>query len=306
MPCQQILLLHFQKNNSILSNREVRNTDSLWILFIFIYAFLKGSREGMKKAALKRSSSNEILFFYTLIGFIFTLPFSASAFVLSPLLIFFIFIKSMVVCIAWLCAFAALKKMSVSLYGIMDLARMVFSTFLGVFVLGESFTINKALGVILVLIGLFLVNLKKTTEAKGMTVITLLAALLNCFFNAVSGTMDKILMQYMSSAQLQFWFMLFTTAIYGIIILIKKEKISLSSLKTNYWIPIMSLSLIIGDKLLFEANASPLSQVTLMTIIKQSSVLVTVLTGWVVFKEKHILYKLFCTGIVLLGIFVAI
>lgn len=284
----------------------MRNTDSLWILFIFIYAFLKGSREGMKKAALKRSSSNEILFFYTLIGFIFTLPFSASAFVLSPLLIFFIFIKSMVVCIAWLCAFAALKKMSVSLYGIMDLARMVFSTFLGVFVLGESFTINKALGVILVLISLFLVNLKKTTEAKGMTVITLLAALLNCFFNAVSGTMDKILMQYMSSAQLQFWFMLFTTAIYGIIILIKKEKISLSSLKTNYWIPIMSLSLIIGDKLLFEANASPLSQVTLMTIIKQSSVLVTVLTGWVVFKEKHILYKLFCTGIVLLGIFVAI
>lgn len=306
MPCQQILLLHFQKNNSILSNREVRNTDSLWILFIFIYAFLKGSREGMKKAALKRSSSNEILFFYTLIGFIFTLPFSASAFELSPLLILFIFIKSLVVCIAWLCAFAALKKMSVSLYGIMDLARMVFSTFLGVFVLGESFTINKALGVILVLIGLFLVNLKKTTEAKGMTVITLLAALLNCFFNAVSGTMDKILMQYMSSAQLQFWFMLFTTAIYGIIILIKKEKISLSSLKTNYWIPIMSLSLIIGDKLLFEANASPLSQVTLMTIIKQSSVLVTVLTGWVVFKEKHILYKLFCTGIVLLGIFVAI
>ena len=284
----------------------MRNTDSLWILFIFIYAFLKGSREGMKKAALKRSSSNEILFFYTLIGFIFTLPFSASAFELSPLLILFIFIKSLVVCIAWLCAFAALKKMSVSLYGIMDLARMVFSTFLGVFVLGESFTINKALGVILVLISLFLVNLKKTTEAKGMTVITLLAALLNCFFNAVSGTMDKILMQYMSSAQLQFWFMLFTTAIYGIIILIKKEKISLSSLKTNYWIPIMSLSLIIGDKLLFEANASPLSQVTLMTIIKQSSVLVTVLTGWVVFKEKHILYKLFCTGIVLLGIFVAI
>ena len=284
----------------------MRNTDSLWILFIFIYAFLKGSREGMKKAALKRSSSNEILFFYTLIGFIFTLPFSASAFELSPLLILFIFIKSLVVCIAWLCTFAALKKMSVSLYGIMDLARMVFSTFLGVFVLGESFTINKALGVILVLIGLFLVNLKKTTEAKGMTVITLLAALLNCFFNAVSGTMDKILMQYMSSAQLQFWFMLFTTAIYGIIILIKKEKISLSSLKTNYWIPIMSLSLIIGDKLLFEANASPLSQVTLMTIIKQSSVLVTVLTGWVVFKEKHILYKLFCTGIVLLGIFVAI
>ena len=280
--------------------------NNLWILFIFIYALLKGSREGMKKMALKKSSSNEILFFYTLTGFILTLPFSATAFELEPHFIFWIFIKSAVVCTAWLCAFAALKKMSVSLYGIMDLSRMVFSTFLGVFVLGEIFTIKKAIGVILVTLGLLLVNLKKNTETKGMTVITLTAALLNCFFNAVSGTMDKVLMQYMNSSQLQFWFMLFMTLIYGAILLIRREKIYFSHLKSNYWIIIMSLSLIIGDKLLFEANASPLSEVTIMTIIKQSSVLVTVLTGWIFFKEKHILYKLLCTAIILSGIFIAI
>ena len=280
--------------------------DNLWILFIFIYALLKGSREGMKKMALKKSSSNEILFFYTLTGFIMTIPFSASAFNLEPHLIFWIFVKSAVVCTAWLCAFAALKKMSVSLYGIMDLSRMVFSTFLGVFVLGEVFTTKKAIGVILVTLGLLLVNLKKNTETKGMTIITLTAALLNCFFNAVSGTMDKVLMQYMNSSQLQFWFMLFMTLIYGVILLVRREKVYISHLKSNYWIIIMSLSLIIGDKLLFEANASPLSEVTVMTIIKQSSVLVTVLTGWLFFKEKHILYKLFCTAIILSGIFVAL
>lgn len=280
--------------------------DNLWIVFIFIYAFLKGSREGMKKIALKKSSSNEILFFYTLIGLIFTLPFSATAFSLSPKLIFFIFIKAVVVCTAWICALTALKKMSVSLYGIMDLSRMIFSTFLGIFILGETLTLNKTIGVILVIIGLLLVNLKKNTETKGLTYITLIIALLNCFFNAVSGTMDKVLMKYMESSQLQFWFMLFMTIIYGIILLIRKEKVSISCLKTNYWIPIMSLSLIIGDRLLFEANASPLSEVTLMTVIKQSSVLITVLTGWIVFKEKNILYKLFCTAIVLTGIFIAI
>ena len=296
----------FLAENSILTNREVIYTDSLWIIFIFIYALLKGSREGMKKAALKKSSSNEILFFYTLTGLIMTLPFSSSAFNLKADLIFFIFIKAAVVCSAWLCAFAALKKMSVSLYGIMDLSRMVFSTFLGVFVLGEVFTLKKAIGVILVTLGLLLVNLKKNTETKGMTLVTLTAALLNCFLNAVSGTMDKVLMQYMNSSQLQFWFMLFMTLIYGIILLIKKEKVYISHLKSNYWIIIMSLSLIIGDKLLFEANASPLSEVTVMTIIKQSSVLVTVLTGWIFFKEKHILYKLFCTAIILSGIFVAL
>lgn len=278
----------------------------LWILFVFIYSLLKGSREGMKKAALKKSSANEILFFYTLIGWIITLPSLAEALALEPVYIFFAFIKAAVVCTAWIFSFIALKNMSVSLYGIMDLSRMIFSTMLGVFVLGESFTLPKAIGVTLVIVGLMLANLKKNASSKGMTLPILIAALLNCFFNAISGTMDKVLMQHMESSQLQFWFMFFMTVIYGVVLLIRKEKISIRSLKTNYWIPLMSLSLIIGDKLLFEANANPASEVTLMTVIKQSSVIVTVLTGWLVFKEKNILYKLMCTAIVLAGIFIAI
>ena len=72
--------------------------ENLWIIFIFIYSFLKGSREGMKKAALKKSSSSEILFFYTLIGFILTIPFSKEAFSLAPIYIFYVFLKSAVVC----------------------------------------------------------------------------------------------------------------------------------------------------------------------------------------------------------------
>jgi len=277
-----------------------------WIILVIIYAFLKGTREGMKKAAMKRSSSDEILFFYTLIGLIIILPFSKNAFLVEPKYIVGIFFKAASCCAAWICAFMALKKISVSLYGIMDLSRMVFSTMLGVFVLGESFTVNKAVGVTLVIIGLLLVNLKKSSDSKKMTIPILIAALLNCFLNAVSAVFDKVLMQYMDSSQLQFWFMLFMTIIYAAILIVRKEKISVKTLKTNYWIPLLSISLILGDKLLFIANANPNSQVTLMTVIKQFSVIVTVLSGWLVFKEKHILYKLMCCAIVLSGIFIAL
>ncbi len=280
----------------------------IWIIFIFAYALLKGSREGMKKAALKKSSSTEILFFYTLIGFIFTAPFGFKAAVTTPpVYIFYTFIKACVVCGAWICAFTALKNMSVSLYGIMDLSRMVFSMLLGVCVLGESLTLPKITGAVLVTAGLIMANMKKdTSKGTHITAAVLLIALMNCFLNAVSGTMDKILMQYMQSSQLQFWYMLFMTLIYGIVILIKKEKIRITCLRYNYWIPVMSLSLAIGDKLLFEACADPKCQVTLMTVIKQSAVVVTVLTGWLVFKEKHIIYKLMCTCVVLGGIFTAL
>lgn len=279
---------------------------NLWVLFIVIYALLKGSREGMKKAALKKSSKNEILFYYTLIAWILCLPFSKNAFNLPPEYIFYSFIKAAVCCAAWMCSLIALKKMSVSLYGIIDLSRMIFSTLLGVYVLEESFTIPKLIGIVLVITGLFLVNIKKEQNSKKLTFGIMIAAFMNCFLNAVSGTMDKVLMKNMETGQLQFWFMLFMTLIYGLVLIIKKEKISIKSIKTNYWVPLMSLSLMIGDRLLFEANANPDSQVTLMTLIKQSAVIVTVLTGWLVFKEKNILYKLMCTLIVLTGIFIAV
>lgn len=280
--------------------------NNLWILFIFIYSFLKGSRDAMKKAALKKSSSDEILFFYSLLGFILILPFSGNAFHTPGIYIFYSFLKALIVASSWMLAFVALRSMTVSLYGIMDMSRMVFSTLLGVFVLGEDMTWAKALGVIIVTTGLLLANLKSDSPKGRVSITVLLAALLNCILNSISGTMDKVLMKSMTSDQLQFWFMFFLLVLYAIILIVRKEKVSISTLKGNYWIPIMSLSLVFGDRLLFIANASQFSQVTIMTVIKQSSVFVTVFTGWLFFKEKNILFKTLCAIIILSGIMISI
>lgn len=282
--------------------------EHLWILFVVIYGILKSSRDCMKKASLKRSSLYEVLFFYTLIGLIMALPSLPEALALSPKYIFFIFIKSSVVCLAWFFSCLALGKMSVSLYGIMDLARVVFSMALGVLALGESLTMPKVIGAVLVIVGLLLVNMKKTSSVEKTSVSVIIYSLLCCFFNSVSGTMDKALMKdgQMTSGQLQFWFMFFMTIIYAVTLFMHRKEINVKALKKNYWIPLMSLSLVLGDRLLFEANASPLSEVTVMTVIKQSSVIVTVLLGWWIYKEKDIPYKLFCCLIVLAGIFTAV
>lgn len=282
--------------------------EHLWVIFVVIYAVLKSSRDCMKKASLKRSSLYEVLFFYTLIGLFLALPSLGEALRLSPKFIFFILIKSAVVCLAWFFSCLALGKMSVSLYGIMDLARVVFSMLLGVFALGESLTLPKVIGALLVIIGLLLVNMKKTSNVERTSVSVIIYSLLCCFFNSVSGTMDKALMKdgQMTSGQLQFWFMFFMTIIYAVTLIVHRKEMCMKTLRKNFWIPLMSLSLVLGDRLLFEANASPLSEVTVMTVIKQSSVIVMVLLGWWIYKEKNILYKLFCCGIVLCGIFVSV
>ena len=68
----------------------------------------------------------------------------------------------------------------------------------------------------------------------------------------------------------------------------------------------LALMFVIGDKALFVANGMPESRVTVMTLIKQSGCLVTIIGGKLVFGEKNIRYKLLCAAVVVAGIVVAV
>lgn len=281
--------------------------ENIWIILALSYGVLKGVRECMKKFALKKSSLMEILFFYMLVGFVFTLPDLKTAFALDPFYIFWIFVKSVFVCTGFILSFMAIKRMPISLYSVVILSQMVFTTIFGVAFLKEPFGISNLAGLLLVILGLVLVNLKKDGDKGGkFKFVPLVLAVLYTFFNAISATMDKVLMQHMNSGQLQFWFMFFSVVIYGLIIVVKKEKISIKTLKTNFWIPVMGFLLMIGDRLLFEANGHPNSKVTVITLLIQCSVIVSILIGRLVFKEKNIMYKIFCSFIIISGIAVAL
>ena len=61
-----------------------------------------------------------------------------------------------------------------------------------------------------------------------------------------------------------------------------------------------------ADKALFIANADPDSRVVVMTLIKQCSVLVTILMGRIVYKEKNIFLRLLCAIIIIAGITISV
>lgn len=281
-----------------------------WIFLVLLYGLLKGGREIAKKKAMDKNSVMEVLLAYTLLSFILVIPQAPNAGGLEPKFYFLIAIKSFCMFLAWLCGFYSLKKIPVSLYGILSLSRVLFATLLGVVVLHETMTTYKLIGLILVCAGLLLLkfNPKKdnqlTTEKDNqpeIAAIFIILAFISCIFNSISGFMDKILMRNITSSQLQFWYMLFIIIYYGIFVIIKKIKISPSVLK-NVWVWALAIMFVIGDKALFIANANPNSQITIMTLIKQSSCIVTILGGKFIFKEKGIAYKLFCASIVILGI----
>lgn len=279
----------------------------MWIALVALYGILKGIRDLIKKKAMERNSAMEVLFFYTFLSFLFVTPSIKNALAVDMRYIGYIVIKSAIIFIAWICSFKAIKKLPVSFFGIMDMSRVIFASLLGIFILGEFFTKNKAFGMALVLAGLLLVNVQKNGGSEDKIQIKFLfLTLISCFLNAVSETLDKFLMQYISSSQLQFWYMFFLVLLYLGYMIITKTKIDPRIIKNNYWILILSILFVIGDKALFIACRQNDSTVIAMTLIKQCSVLVTILGGRLMFKEKHTLYRTVCALVIISGIITAV
>lgn len=295
----------------------------LWIWLTLLYGVIKGTREIIKKKSMEKNTVLEVLFVYTLLSFLMVVPGASKVGGVPWQDMIWIAVKSFVIFVAWIFSFKAIKKMPISLYGLLDLSRVIFSTLMGVIFLREAMTFWQTIGLTLVCAGLLLYRyqtggkrifrkknasgelLTKEPEEK-VSVKIVCFALLSCLLNGVSGTMDKVLMLRMTSTQLQFWYMLFLVLFYLVYILITKTKIRLWSALKNYWIWILSLIFVIGDKALFIANQSPDSRVTIMTLLKQAGCIVTILAGKFIFKEKNIGYKLFCAGVIITGIVLSV
>lgn len=305
-----------------------------WIWLVLFYGVIKGVREIVKKKSMEENTVLEVLFFYTFLSFVmvivYTIGYKLIAAPKEPQilgvtwdLMLAIAAKSFVIFIAWIMGFKALRKIPISLYGLLDLSRVIFSMLLGVVFLRETMHLGQGIGLVLVCTGLLLCRYgeaftkqrasekcedsEKSSGTVGVSVYLVLMALASAFLNGVSGTMDKALLRTgrLNSSQLQFWYMLFLVLFYGIYIAVTRTGIRVRAALKNGWIWLLSFLFVVGDKALFLANLSKDSKVTVMTLLKQVCCIVTILAGKFLYKEKKIAYKLFCAAIIICGIVVA-
>lgn len=277
-----------------------------WVLLTLVYGLLKGAREIVKKESLKKSSVVEVLFFYTLFGFIICIPASRDIASVDVKYLPIVFIKSLAIFFAWILSFRAIKYLPISIYGILDLSRVLFATLLGVVVLHEVLCVHQIIGLLLVVTGLLLLKKRKSEEKEDVKPLIVILALISCMLNAVSGLLDKILTQYISASQLQFYYMLFLTLLYLMYMIVDKSEVHIKSTVKNYWILLLAVMFVIADKALFVANSNPESRITVMTLVKQSGCLITILAGKFIYKEKNMLHKLLCALLIIAGICVGL
>ena len=287
----------------------------LWAGLVLFYGVVKGFRDVVKKKALTKNTVMEVLFVYTFLTFLFCIPEAPAAFKgLPPKYFFLIAIKSFVIFIAWICSFKALDNIPISIYGVLDLSRILFSTAFGIFVLKEKGSVYSTIGLLLILFGLLFLKIypemKKRSDSRGtykaekIPPIYVWMVLASCICNAISGCLDKIYMKDINSSQLQFWYMLYLVIFYGMYFIVRRIKISASVWK-NGWIWILSFLFFIADKALFIANSYADSKVIIMTLLKQSACIISIICGKFIFKEKNIGYKIFCAAIILVGLVIS-
>ncbi len=274
-----------------------------WIVLTILYAVINGIFQCAKKKSIEKNTIFEVLAVFSLIAFLISALMMRDSILIDFKYLLIILFKSSIIVIAWMLALNALKKIEISLYGVINLSRIIFSILLSVLILGEKLTVSVIAGIILVITGLVLVNKidnkKGDKKADKKAILMLLGS---CFLNATSAIIDKGITTKVTSSQLQFYFLLFLTIIYWIILLFKQKKVDFKSMNKNYWLLIAALSLVFGDKFLFIANEIPESKVAVMTLIKQLSVIEIIILGKIFFKEKNIIKKLLCSILVILGI----
>lgn len=286
----------------------------LWIFLVLLYGILKGAREILKKKALEKNSTIEVLFVYTLLSFLIVLPDAGNAAGMELRFYFYIAAKSFVIFLAWMCSFKAIRKMPISLYGVLDLSRVMFATLLGVIVLHEVLSGYQVVGLLFVSAGLLLLKYRPhrgqraETEqtSQGVGLVYVVMAFASCMLNALSGLLDKILMRDISSAQLQFWYMLFLVLFYLLYILLTRTPVDLKSAVRNRWVWMLSILFVIADRALFIANGIPGSRITVMTLLKQAGCVVTILAGKYLFREKDTAHKMVCALIIIAGIVIGV
>lgn len=274
-----------------------------WILYTLIYAIFIGVFQCAKKKAVEKNSPYEVLAIFSTIAFILAALISNNVFNIgfTPLII--VFIKSIIIVIAWILSLHAIKKMPISVYSVINLSRIVFSIIMSVIFLGEKLTVLLIVGTIIIILGLFLVNKVSNVKSEKETSLkVILILLVSCLLNSISAIIDKQVLKYMNPIQLQFWFLFFLAICYWIILLFKNRKLNLKKIKKNYWILIAAICLTVADRFLFKANEIPESKVSVMTLIKQVSVIEGIVLGKIFFNEKNIIKKLLCSLLIIVGI----
>ncbi|WP_375239841.1 EamA family transporter [Aurantibacter sp.] len=220
----------------------------------------------------------------------------------------FIFIKSAIMASSWVLAYQALKHLPITIVTPIRSAGPFF-TFIGaILIYKESPNVFQWIGFFLIIFSVILYSRIGKKEGINFKRNKWIFAIIGAtFFGASSGLYDKFLIQNLSlnPQTLQFWFCFYTILILLVILSITwfpyadKRK----AFKFRWSIPMVGILLQAADYFYFKALQDPDALIMLLSAIKRSQIIIAVVIGGIMFKEKNKRLKLIPLVGILIGVF---
>lgn len=289
----------------------------MWLALAFISAALLGLYDVSKKQALKGNAVIPVLFLNTLFSTLIFLPFivlSATTGLLDETIVYvpvygwevhrFVILKSFIVLASWLFGYFGMKHLPITIVGPINATRPVLVLLGALLLFGERLNVYQWIGVLLAMVSFLL--LSRSGKKEGIDFRHnrwIYFVVLASIFGAISALYDKYLMQRFDSMMVQSWFTLYQCVIMGVVLMVlwyPKRK-QTSPFCWSWAIPLISLFLCLADFAYFTSLAQEGALISVVSMVRRGSVIVSFLCGALLFREKNLQSKALDLLLVLLG-----
>lgn len=294
----------------------------MWLTCAFLSALLLGLYDVSKKQALRRLPVIPVLFANTLLcSLIFLVPVLLSRFgLLAPGHLLYvpqegwevqryILAKSVLVLSSWVCGYYGMKYLPLTIVGPINATRPVMVLLGALIIFGERLNLYQWVGVLLAIVSFFMLSRSGRQEGidfrHNRWIVCIVAA---AILGALSGLYDKYLMASpadggvgLNRMAVQSYYNFYQCAMMGLILAAQKRPHIEHSSPALLYILLISLFLSMADFAYFYALSLDGAMVSVVSMVRRSSVLVSFLVGAYVFHEKNLRSKAIDLGLVLLG-----
>jgi drug/metabolite transporter (DMT)-like permease len=296
----------------------------MWLILAFLSAAMLGCYDSFKKDALKGNAVIPVLFLNTLFSSLIFLPFivlSGTTDVLQGTIFQtasggweihkYIVLKALIVLSSWILGYFGMKHLPLTIVGPINATRPVMVLVGALLVFGERLNVWQWIGVMLAVASFFM--LSRSSKKEGIDfkhdhwiyMIVGAAAL-----GAVSGLYDKYLMAPVESVgvgldrmMVQSWYNIYQCGMMGLMLWLLwwPKHQDTTPFHWSWSIVGVSVFLSTADFMYFYSLSLPEAMISIVSMVRRGSVIVSFMFGAMFFHEKNLKAKAFDLALVLLG-----
>lgn len=311
----------------------------MWLLLAFVSATLLGFYDASKKAALKDNAVLPVLLLNTLFSTLIFSPFlldtvaghgwfsgtvvdtapfaghlalpedpawADGIFAGRPLLKahLLVALKAVIVLTSWIAGYFGMKHIPITIVGPINATRPVLVLVGALIFFGERLNWCQWTGVALTFLSIYMMSRSSKKENIDFTRNKwILSVAIATIVGAISGLYDRFIMRELSPIFVQSWFNLYQFILMSAICMgiwypTRKKT---TPFHWSWAIPLIAIFIAMADFAYFNSLSKPEAMISVVSLIRRGSVIISFACGVVIFRERNLKAKVLDLILILIG-----